>query len=128
MVCPEKAIIAGDLDDPTSEIHQLVARTPVVVRKPEQGTRPKLYYLGADEAALAPEVQSRANGYLWAEVRPDGRPAEAVASHQLLSGPADPRVVYDVWHPKPWGWKVASSLDEIGGKRRAGTGRTTVRC
>jgi Fe-S-cluster-containing dehydrogenase component len=43
VVCPEKAIIAGDLDDPTSEIHQLVAREPVMVRKPEQGTRPKLF-------------------------------------------------------------------------------------
>ncbi|ACM06967.1 4Fe-4S dicluster domain-containing protein [Thermomicrobium roseum] len=110
VVCPEKAIIAGDLDDPTSEIHQLVAREPVMVRKPEQGTRPKLFYLGADEASLTPEVQTRTNGYLWAEVRPDDRPAEAVRGTEYLPGPADARVAYDVWHPKPWGWKVASYL------------------
>ncbi|MDW7982619.1 MAG: 4Fe-4S dicluster domain-containing protein [Thermomicrobium sp.] len=110
VVCPEKAIIAGDLDDPASEIHQLVAREPVSVRKPEQGTRPKLFYLGADEANLTPEVQTRENGYLWAELRPDGRPAEAVRGTEFLPGPADARVAYDVWHPKPWGWKVASYL------------------
>ncbi|MCX2726766.1 polysulfide reductase NrfD [Thermomicrobium sp. 4228-Ro] len=110
VVCPEKAIIAGDLDDPTSEIHQLVAREPVTVRKPEQGTRPKLFYLGADEANLTPEVQTRPTSYLWAEVRPDDRPPEAVRSAEYLPGPADARVVYDVWHPKPWGWKVASYL------------------
>jgi Fe-S-cluster-containing dehydrogenase component/branched-subunit amino acid ABC-type transport system permease component len=110
IVCPEKAIIAGDLDDPTSEIHQLVAREPVSVRKPEQGTRPKLFYLGADEANLTPEVQTRENSFLWAEVRPDGRPEEAVRGTELLPGPADARVAYDVWHPKPWGWKVASYL------------------
>ncbi len=110
VVCPEKAIIAGDLDDPTSEIHQLVARQPVMVRKPEQGTRPKLFYLGADEAALTPEVQGRDTGYLWAEVRPDGRPAEAFAHDDALPGPAVARIAYDVWHPKPWGWKVASYL------------------
>lgn len=110
IVCPEKAIIAGDLDDPTSEIHQLVAREPVSVRKPEQGTRPKLFYLGADEGNLTPEVQTRENSFLWAEVRPDGRPEEAVRGTELLPGPADARVAYDVWHPKPWGWKVASYL------------------
>jgi len=32
IVCPEHAIIAGDLNDPTSEAAQLVAREPVRVR------------------------------------------------------------------------------------------------
>jgi hypothetical protein len=81
-----------------------------MVRKPEQGTRPKLFYLGADEASLTPEVQTRTNGYLWAEVRPDDRPAEAVRGTENLPGSADARVAYDVWHPKPSGWKVASHL------------------
>src|SRR5689334_11681199 len=56
IVCPERAIIAGDLHNPHSEIAKIVAREPVRVRKPEQGTRPKVYYLGADEAAINPEV------------------------------------------------------------------------
>ncbi len=110
VVCPEKAIIAGDLDDPTSEIHQLVAREQVSVRKPEQGTRPKLFYIGADDASLTPEAQTRQTGYLWAQLRPDDRPDEATRGDELLPGPAEARVAYDVWHPKPWGWKVASYL------------------
>ena len=110
VVCPEKAIIAGDLDDPTSEIHQLVSREQVSVRKPEQGTRPKLFYLGADDASLTPEAQTRQAGYLWAQLLPDGRPSEATRGDELLPGVAEARVAYDVWHPKPWGWKVASYL------------------
>src|ERR671918_559658 len=54
IVCPERAIIAGDLDDPRTDIARLVAREPVEVRKPEQGTRPKVYYVGADVVHLGP--------------------------------------------------------------------------
>ena len=69
IVCPEKAIIAGDIDDPTSEIHALLGREPVTVRKPEQGTKPKVFYLGAEDAALTPEALARGQAYLWAELR-----------------------------------------------------------
>jgi Fe-S-cluster-containing dehydrogenase component len=51
IVCPEQAIITGDLDDPTSHISQLIARNSVQVRRPDQGTKPKLFYLGAVERA-----------------------------------------------------------------------------
>jgi len=56
IVCPAQAIIAGDLDDPTSPIATIVAREAVQVRKAEQGTRPKVFYLGADAAALLAEA------------------------------------------------------------------------
>jgi formate-dependent nitrite reductase membrane component NrfD len=56
VVCPERAIIAGDLHNPASEIARIIAREPVRVRKPEQGTGPNVYYLGADEAAINPEA------------------------------------------------------------------------
>lgn len=56
VVCPEHAIIAGDMHDPTTEIARIIAREPVRVRKPEQGTKPNVYYLGADEATINPEV------------------------------------------------------------------------
>src|SRR5579859_482400 len=58
VVCPEQAIIAGDLHNPASGIARIVAREPVRVRKPEQGTGPNVYYLGADEAAINPEAAS----------------------------------------------------------------------
>src|SRR5690606_32178947 len=41
VVCPEHAILAGDLDDPHSEIARAIAMQRVTVRKPEQNTQPK---------------------------------------------------------------------------------------
>src|SRR5207302_799563 len=64
IVCPEQAIIAGDLDDPESRIARLVGREQIQVRKAEQGTRPKVFYVGADAAALTPELQASGEGYL----------------------------------------------------------------
>ncbi len=59
VVCPEHAIIAGDMHNPASELARLIAREPVRVRKPEQGTGPNVYYLGAEEAAINPEVATQ---------------------------------------------------------------------
>ena len=56
VVCPTQSIIAGDLDDPASRISQLIARHDVAVRAPEQGTRPKLFYKGADPAVARPDA------------------------------------------------------------------------
>ncbi len=67
VVCPERAIIAGDMHNPTTEIAQIIARQPVRVRKPEQGTKPNVYYLGADEATINPEaaVQELPHMTMW---------------------------------------------------------------
>ena len=62
IVCPEQAIIAGDLDDPGARIARLVATEQVQVRKAEQGTRPKVYYIGADASALMLVERSRTHG------------------------------------------------------------------
>src|SRR5437899_10372397 len=70
IVCPAQAIIAGDLDDPRAPIARLVATEPVQVRKPEQGTRPKLFYVGADAAALTPSMQTSSEHYLFASRPP----------------------------------------------------------
>ncbi len=67
IVCPEHAIIAGDLSDPASEAAQLLAREPVRVRKPEQGTRPKLYYIDGDESAIVPTAARHESIYMWSE-------------------------------------------------------------
>jgi Fe-S-cluster-containing dehydrogenase component len=114
IVCPEKAIIAGDLDDARSEIARLVATEQVQVRKPEQGTRPKVFYVGADAAALAPALQAPVDRYMWAE-RPAGEIdlVRMVASaHSNGSGTmALGRPVYDVPRaPRPWGSRVAAYL------------------
>ncbi len=71
VVCPERAIIAGDINDPASEIGQLLAREQVTVRKPEQGTAPKLFYIHGNEVSLHPTATERApESFMWADVVP----------------------------------------------------------
>lgn len=64
-VCPEHAIISGDFDNPAHEIAQLLAREQVTARKVEKGTRPKLFYIDGDEAALKPLVAPPSDQYVW---------------------------------------------------------------
>jgi Fe-S-cluster-containing dehydrogenase component/formate-dependent nitrite reductase membrane component NrfD len=71
VVCPEQAIISGDLDDPNSLIRRLIAREPVTVRKPEQGTAPKLFYIDANEVTLTPTTSSHQATFVWADVTSD---------------------------------------------------------
>jgi Fe-S-cluster-containing dehydrogenase component/formate-dependent nitrite reductase membrane component NrfD len=114
IVCPVRAIVAGDLDDPRTEIARLVAREQVEVRKPEQGTRPKVYYVGAESSALTPSLQRAAPTYLWGQ-RPQAE-ADLVSMVAALQDPgpgtaALARPVYDAPHaPRPWGWRVSAYL------------------
>jgi Fe-S-cluster-containing dehydrogenase component/formate-dependent nitrite reductase membrane component NrfD len=186
VVCPTESLVFGDLDDPDSRASRLVSSRPTTVRRPEQGTGPKAFYLGASDAALDPLVPVHEASYMWSDRRtggakdhtaatagwrtttdevdllaiarangdgprrsaraplpmldPDvlalmapkgpGAPAGAVAVPAgplagLASGatggqragnpPAamrmpKARVAYDVFHPRPWGWKVALYL------------------
>jgi Fe-S-cluster-containing dehydrogenase component/formate-dependent nitrite reductase membrane component NrfD len=133
IVCPEQAIIAGDLDNPLSIISKLVNREPTEVRKPEQGTGPNVYYIGADSASLSPTAIARGQTYLWAQPKVDAREkwnrflgdientlaeeeASALTPSAAKATPEGHRiqslgqVTYDVHHPAPWGWKVAAYL------------------
>jgi len=115
IVCPEQAIVAGDLDDPAAPIARLVAREPTQVRKPERGTRPKVFYLGADAAVLTPSLQAPAERYLWATLPPENvdlvRMAAQTRAAEPNGGGAEVRPVYDVPHARyPWGWKVSAYL------------------
>jgi Fe-S-cluster-containing dehydrogenase component/formate-dependent nitrite reductase membrane component NrfD len=64
-VCPEHAIIAGDMENPKTEISQLLARQQVKVRKPEKGTNPNLFYIDGDDASLNPEATDKSEPGLW---------------------------------------------------------------
>ncbi len=71
VVCPEHAIIAGDMDDPDTEIAHLLAVQDVTVRKPEQGTSPKLFYVDGNDVVLHPTAVERTpETFLWADVIP----------------------------------------------------------
>ena len=43
--CPEKALVFGDLNDPQSEIRNLLASQYTLRRRPELGTGPNVYYV-----------------------------------------------------------------------------------
>ena len=43
--CPQKAMVFGDLKDPTSEIRRRLAERPALRRRPGLGTEPQVYYL-----------------------------------------------------------------------------------
>ncbi len=121
VVCPEQAIVAGDLDDPMSRIARMVATEDLHVRAPEQGTSPKLWYKGADQTSLDPlGSELRAGAQIWRD-DPDPPPAwlRVDLSPADKNGPAGPiaidradeaapRVVYNTDHPMPWGWRVSS--------------------
>jgi formate-dependent nitrite reductase membrane component NrfD len=97
----------GDIDDPTSGISQFLSIEPVNVRTPEQGTRPNVYYVGADQTVLDPLAAPVKDTYLWAE--PDPLRLETAAEL-----PGDPmsmaRTTLNTAHPRPWGWKVWTYL------------------
>ncbi len=91
VVCPEQAIVAGDLHDPNSQIARLVGRESVRVRRPEQGTGPNVYYIGADESAINPEVLPQADLYMFmrpARLQPTGTVAPPVLTPALARVPA----------------------------------------
>jgi Fe-S-cluster-containing dehydrogenase component/formate-dependent nitrite reductase membrane component NrfD len=131
VVCPTEAIIAGDLDDPMSKIAKLVASSRVSVRKPEQGTSPKVLYIDGDALALHPTVLAE---------RPRQLPFTDVVTQQgIASKPAQPRrtttapsgatirtpreqgvpvrmaeqmvqLAYNAQHAIPWHWQVPAYL------------------
>jgi len=67
VVCPEHAILAGDLNDPASEISRKLSTAQVSVRKPEQGTGPKLFYINGNDWSLHPSATQTHDSYMWAD-------------------------------------------------------------
>ena len=59
-VCPGRARVFGDLNDPNSEVSQLLAHASVTQVRPDFGTKPKVYYIppkqtgGGAQTPLAP--------------------------------------------------------------------------
>ncbi len=106
VVCPEHAIIAGDLDAYDGEITQLLMREPVRVRKPEQGTRPKLYYIDADEATIVPTAARHESSYMWAQRNEHIHGGGAIYPPDSPLLQQNALAAYDVSHARPWGWQV----------------------
>ncbi len=112
IVCPTEAIKIGDLDDPTSEISRIIARDDVAVRAPEQNTKPKVFYRGADQASLDPTRTAIANdGLIWADTTPSHPtiPVKAGSKPADLAGVVA-RTAYTTAHHMTWKEKVSGYL------------------
>ena len=123
VVCPEGAIISGDVHDPTTPISRMVHAERLLQRSPEQGTAPNLWYKGVEPAGIDPlGAVDPGDGGIWGDPAPSfmtvdltppagrsgnggtgGRPSSRRSSEDL-----PPRVVYNTDHPMPWGWRVSS--------------------
>ncbi len=109
VVCPTQSIIAGDIEDPSSRISIMLGRHDTQVRAPEQGTRPHVFYKGADEAALDP-VQTRIadDGMIWADTT-EHHPTLPAGSDAYAAGVVA-RTAYTTPHPMAWKGKVSAYL------------------
>ena len=111
VVCPTQAILVGDLDDPASQVARIVHREPVMVRRPEKETRPKLFYRGAHQATLDPLAARRPPGGLfsWSQQLAGGE--HVVSGHPGGAGTGSSSaaaiLAYDVAHAAPWDWRVS---------------------
>jgi Fe-S-cluster-containing dehydrogenase component/formate-dependent nitrite reductase membrane component NrfD len=120
VVCPAHAILAGDLDDPASEISRTLARRDASVRKPEQGTAPKLFYLDGTDITMHPTAAPHGVSYAMADQRGDVSVPRGPTEQGLPgTGPVFPgrrqaadllRVSYDVHHGVYWHWPIAAYL------------------
>src|SRR5262249_726062 len=93
VVCPVEAILVGDLRDPTSTVSRVVNGEPVPVRRPEKETGPKVFYVGAHQAPLAPLAARRPEGgiFMWSE--------QGGGPQRVTSG-----------HPAPWNSSASALL------------------
>jgi formate-dependent nitrite reductase membrane component NrfD len=122
VVCPEQAIIAGDLDNPASKIAAMVATDDLTQRALERGTSPNLWYKGAEPANLEPMAATRSDDggiwrdpagieNSWLDVDLTGGSASTdttTPSRRVTDDAGHPRVVYANDFPMPWGWRVSS--------------------
>ncbi|MFQ5669974.1 MAG: 4Fe-4S dicluster domain-containing protein [Acidobacteriota bacterium] len=102
VICPEKAIISGDLHDPASPVSRMVAALDTEVRRPEQKTGPNVHYVGHEPSMLRPGSAARPPTFLWSERPPQKSepwPAE-------LPVQPETRTVLDAGHKVEWGGAV----------------------
>ncbi|MEZ5345341.1 MAG: NrfD/PsrC family molybdoenzyme membrane anchor subunit [Pyrinomonadaceae bacterium] len=138
VVCPEHAIISGDMDNPNTEISHLLARETVSVRKPEKGTNPKLFYIDGDRVSINPTATEVESDYMWssqaagvgkyakfAEERIGKIATTRVSSPSVSAGSRQPQTNFVQIEPRKkkakrvydapskgvlWGWEVSAYI------------------
>jgi formate-dependent nitrite reductase membrane component NrfD len=113
------------MDNPETEISKLLAMETVSVRKPEKGTKPKLFYIDGDRASLEPTATNADTDYMWSSQssgvghyakfaeerkRVTADQSVPVALYQIESRKNnDARRVYDApGKGVLWGWEVSA--------------------
>ena len=105
-VCPEEAILYGDIHDPDSRVGKLARSGKTTVRRPEQNTGPNVHYIEAEPLVLQPGAAVQAPGFLWSQRapwRPEAWPSALPVAPNAL-------VAYEPVHKVPWGPAVAIFL------------------
>jgi Fe-S-cluster-containing dehydrogenase component len=69
--CIGRSRVFGDINDPNSEVAYLIATNPTQVLRPEQGTKPHVFYIGADRN----QTEFGRDGYKPVEVMEQERAA-----------------------------------------------------
>lgn len=101
VVCPEQAIVAGDVSRPDSKIARLIAEQPTQQRKLEKGTKPRVWYVDALDDALVPGSATEPKMFLWSD-RPTAPPPVPAG----FEPPKDLVASLDVGHAPAWGWHI----------------------
>lgn len=101
VVCPERAIIAGDASDPETPISKLIREERVTQRRIEKGTKPRVWYVDALPEALEPGRPAEPPIYLWSD-----RPTPQPEIPPGFEPPKDLVSTLDVGHAPQWGWHI----------------------
>jgi Fe-S-cluster-containing dehydrogenase component len=106
-VCPEQAIVAGDVSDPDTPITILIREEDVQRRKLDKGTKPRVWYIDALPESLQPTVPRDPSTYLWSDRAANDVPMPIVPGYEPTP---DITTTLDVPHPPAWGWHVWTYL------------------
>ena len=111
VVCPTEAIKVVDFDDPEDPVGRLIGREDVAVRTPEQNTKPKVYYKGADQASLDPtRTKIAADGMIWADTTENHRQLPVLDEHGYGDAGVTARTTYTTSHETTWDRMVSGYL------------------
>ncbi|CAN5512098.1 polysulfide reductase NrfD [soil metagenome] len=109
VVCPTQSIFAGDIEDPTSKISVMLGQHPTVVKAPEQGTKPHVFYKGVEPAAIDPLLtRIAADGMIWAQTtdnHPTVRDVPPDFEDQIVA-----RTAYTTAHQMAWKGRVSAYM------------------
>jgi formate-dependent nitrite reductase membrane component NrfD len=97
------------MDDPTTEISKTLAREKMTVRKPEQGTAPKLFYIEGSSVNLHPTATAQGDMFMWADALNQGTIGAGFAQSQAgtlsskCSAPQKTSLGVELRAPQPQG-------------------------